>query len=175
MPIHTARLDLVPATTGILRAALESDAELSKALGATLPASWPPEFYDNDALRFSLDRAEAATEAGWGSYVFVRRADRVLVGFGGYYGPPGGDGTVGLGYSIVEVEQGKGYATEAAGGLVARAFADARVQRVTGDTLPDRGPSIRVLEKLGFERSGPADASGVLHYVRRRGEGEPTT
>jgi len=166
--IVTERLDLVPATPAVLRAALDSDAALVDALGAVLPASWPPEFYDAETLRHTLTVTEAATEAGWGSYVFVRRADRLLVGFGGYYGPPGEDGSVALGYSVVEGEQGKGYATEAAGGLVERAFDDARVQRVMGDTLPDRGPSIRVLEKLGFELVGPPDAEGVLHYVRQR-------
>lgn len=166
--IRTERLDLVPATSALLRAALEGDAALADALGATLAASWPPEFYDADTLRFALTQAEGEAEPGWGTHIFVIRDARQAVGFGGFYGLPDDEGSVAIGYSVVSGMQGRGYATEAAGGLVARAFEDPRVVRVTGDTLADRGPSIRVLEKLAFELDGEADSSGVLHYVCQR-------
>ncbi len=64
--------------------------------------------------------------------------------------------------------QGRGYATEATRGLIDRAFADPRVERVIATTLPDRVASIRVVEKLGFERSAGSPEPGVIQFVLTR-------
>lgn len=64
--------------------------------------------------------------------------------------------------------QGRGYATEATRGLIDRAFLDPRVERVVATTLPDRVPSIRVVEKLGFERAEAASEPGTIQFVRTR-------
>src|SRR5438034_7553770 len=53
--IQTPRLDLVVARERQLRAELESAAALAAALGCVVPSSWPPEFYDADAVRYSLN------------------------------------------------------------------------------------------------------------------------
>lgn len=167
--ITTERLILVPASPDLIREALASDLALASALGAELPADWPPEFYDADSLTYTLDRVEASPAyEGWSMYFFLRRDGRVLVGNGGYYAPPSEDGTVEVGYSVVPTQQGRGYATEATRGLVARAFADPRVERVVATTLPDRLPSIRVVEKLGFECSDVSPEPGVIQFVLAR-------
>jgi hypothetical protein len=53
--IHTARLDLIVAAEEQLRAELEGPSALAASLACDVPASWPPEFYDEDAVRYSLD------------------------------------------------------------------------------------------------------------------------
>lgn len=168
-PITTDRLVLVPATPELIREALDGARSLAHALDAELPADWPPEFYDADSLTYALDRLESSPEhEGWSSYFFLRRDGRVFIGNGGYYAPPSEDGAVEVGYSVVPTMQGRGYATEATRGLIDRAFADPRVERVVATTLPDRVASIRVVEKLGFERSDVSPEPGVIQFVLTR-------
>lgn len=167
--ITTDRLILVPASPDLIREALSGDTELARALHAALPLDWPPEFYDADTLTYALDRLESdPAYEGWSTYFFLRREGRVIIGNGGYYAPPSEDGTVEIGYSVVPTMQGRGYATEAMRGLIDRAFMDPRVKRVVATTLPDRIPSIRVVEMLGFERSGTSSEPGVIQFVLSR-------
>ena len=160
--IQTPRLDLVVARERQLRAELESGAALASALGCGVPSSWPPEFYDADAVRYSLSwLLKHPDEAEWGFYYFLEResaeARPTLVGAGGFKGPPDGDGVVELGYSIVPERRRRGYATEATRAMVAFAFTSARVRTVIGQTLPSLVASIGVLEKAGFEFVGAGD------------------
>jgi hypothetical protein len=60
--IVTERLQLVPATVGHVRAALESPTALSRALGASVPPTWPPEYLNDDALRCRLDKLSARSD-----------------------------------------------------------------------------------------------------------------
>jgi ribosomal-protein-alanine N-acetyltransferase len=166
--IRTERLELVPATTRLLSAALESPAALAVGLGAHVPPSWPPEFLDAPALRFTLDRlVQAPDEAPWWMYFVVLlpgSGERVLVGSAGYKGPPTRDGTVEVGYGIVSDHQRRGYASEAVRGLVKHAFDLPQVQRVIAETLPELTPSIGVLRRCGFEPVGEGSEPGVIRF-----------
>ena len=160
--IHTARLDLIVASEAPLRAELESPFALAASLACDVPASWPPEFYDADAVRYSLGwLREHPAEAEWGFYYFLERestgARPVLVGAGGFKGPPDKDGVVELGYAIVLERRRRGYATEATRGMLAFAFASPRVATVIGQTLRSLAASIGVLERSGFEFAGAGD------------------
>lgn len=79
--------------------------------------------------------------------------DGEVVGLGGFKGPPA-DGIVEIAYAIVPEQQRKGYATEAARGLVAYAFASSEVHTVIAHTLPDGVASQRVLQKAGLGKVG---------------------
>jgi RimJ/RimL family protein N-acetyltransferase len=179
--IRTARLDLTVATEKALRAELESPTALAEALDAFVPAGWPPEFYDADAVNYSLQwLLKHPSEANWGFYYFLERAAdigrRVLVGAGGFKGPPDPDGLVEVGYSIVPERYRRGYATEATRGLLAFAFADPRVRTVIGQTITTLQASIGVLEKAGFRFAGAGDdphapeGSQVIRYAITRDE-----
>ena len=73
--IRTQRLDLVIAREAQLRAELESRDALAVSLGCDVPSSWPPEFYDEDAVRYSLGwLRNHPSEAEWGFYYFLERA-----------------------------------------------------------------------------------------------------
>lgn len=98
--------------------------------------------------------------------------ESLVIGTCGFRGLPSDDGTVETGYSILEEHQGKGYATELVGALIAWAFADPRVARVIGETFPDMTPSRRVLEKCGFSLRGQAVEPGAVRYELTRGEWE---
>ena len=48
--------------------------------------------------------------------------ERSLVGSGGYFGPPGREGVVEIGYSVLPEWQRRGYATEIVNSLVSHDF-----------------------------------------------------
>ncbi len=171
--ILTPRLELLPATPEMLRAALAGPEALRDTLRAEVPATWPPEYLDPPALEWVLARlAEHPHQAEWWMYLVVRRGaggQRTLIGSAGYKGPPSSDGTVEVGYGIVSDHRRQGLASEATAALVERAFADARVQRVIAETLPELVGSIGVLHRCGFRQLGPGSEPGVIRFERRRG------
>lgn len=170
MSLQTARLELRPATPTDLEAALAGAAALTSALGAEVPASWPPEFLDDRAFRFTLDRLRThPDERRWWMYFLLlqREGNRpLLVGGAGYKGPPAPDGTVEIGYGIVADERRRGLATEATAALVEAAFRDPTVTRVIAETLPELVGSIGVLHRAGFHPVDDASEPGVLRFAR---------
>jgi RimJ/RimL family protein N-acetyltransferase len=129
-------------------------------------------YLDPPALEFTRERlAEGPLQAGWWLYfVLLAGAEggRALIGSGGYMGPPTADGTVEVGYAIVNDHQRRGYASEAVRGLLARAFALPEVRRVIAETLPDLIPSIGVLHKCGFALIDGGSAPGVIRFELTR-------
>lgn len=77
-------------------------------------------------------------------------ADWEVVGGVGFHGPPR-DGTVAIGYGIVDSRQRRGIATAAVTQLIAKARVGG-VGRVEATTAQDNGPSQRVLAACGFVR-----------------------
>jgi RimJ/RimL family protein N-acetyltransferase len=173
--IQTDRLDLVPATPEVVRAALEGPASLAAALGVVVPPTWPPEYLDTDSLTFTLARlTEGSDQLGWWLHFVVLRQGpdpRTLIGSAGFCGRPTPDGVVEIGYSIVRDRQRQGFATEVARGLVDQAFLHPGVQSVIADTLPHLTPSIGVLRKCGFAQTPEAPAPGVIRFVLPRAPG----
>lgn len=165
--ILTPRLELVPATPELLAAALAGPIELSRIFAAQVPATWPPEFLDDDAYRFTSARLQANPDQhGWWMYFVLLRLpqSRALIGSAGYKGPPDESRSVEIGYGIVSEHRRQGYATEALAGLLHRAFALPAVERVIGETLPELIGSIRVLEKAGFRSIGAGSEPGVIRF-----------
>jgi RimJ/RimL family protein N-acetyltransferase len=173
--LQTERLTLVASTPAIARAEAHDRAELARLLGAEIHPAWPPGENDQAGRDFLCRKLEEHPEAvgylGWSWLVRPESAGGLplLIGGGGFKGPPGEDGAIEIGYSIVEEYYGKGLATEAVGATLAWAFRDARVRRVIAETLPDLVGSQRVLEKNGFERSAEAASEpGALRFVLSR-------
>jgi len=170
--IVTERLELIPATSEMVRAALASGAALSSSLGASVPPTWPPESLDPPSLQFTLNRlAEGAENSEWWLYFVLLSPDggaRTLIGSVGYKGPPSEDGTVEIGYGIVSDQRRRGYASEAARGLIARAFSVTTVRRVIAETYPELEGSIGVLRKCGFTFIGDGSEPCVIRFELER-------
>ena len=64
------------------------------------------------------------------------------------------DGRAELGYAMAHAYWGKGYMNEALNALVSHAFEVMDLRRLEADVDPRNAASIRVLEKLGFQREG---------------------
>jgi ribosomal-protein-alanine N-acetyltransferase len=162
--IDTERLQLLPASLSTITNAIEDLVALGEQLDAVIPASWPPDLLDDDALRWTLRWLnEPSNDPRWGFHWVVLRAPRTLIGVVGYKGMPT-DGAVEVGYGIVAEHRRRGYATEATRALVDEAFASPDVTRVIAETLPGLEPSIGVLEKLGFTCIGAGSEEGVIRY-----------
>ena len=176
--IVTERLDLVPATLTTVRAALVGASPLGANLRATMPVSWPPMYLDAPALEFTVARLQEHPEEAewWLHFVLLRHDDgtRLVVGTAGFTGPPSADGTVEVGYSIVEEHHRRGYATEAVRGMVRHAFAIPVVSRVIAETLPELEPSIGVLRKSSFRLTGVGSGPGIIRFELTRETFEST-
>ena len=185
--IETPRLTLLPGTIPLLRAErahvgnllrskLEDPnspwGEFEALLGAEVATPWPPPSNDEHSRQKMIRHLEASPEPGWGVwYILLKRGPgegAIVVGNGGFKGPPSADGTVEIGYSVVEGYQGLGIASEAVHAFVEYAFEDPRVRRVIAEALADNVASIRVLEKNGFLRTGTGGEPGELRFERSR-------
>jgi RimJ/RimL family protein N-acetyltransferase len=76
----------------------------------------------------------------------------------------GANGTVEIGYGVLEEYQGHGYAAEAVDAVVVWALKQPDVIRVEAETAPDNLASQRVLEKSGFLPSGTIGEDGPRFF-----------
>ncbi len=169
----TERLHLIAGSSNLARAEIEDSVLFSHLINAAIPVDWPPPLNNRDTMLFNLSRLEIdEQQKGWWGWYFILKAtrgsERVLIGNGGYKGPPDNAGTVELGYSICRGYQNQGFATEAVFGLVYWAFQQVAVQRITAETLLDSAASLRVLEKNNFEFQSEGAGPGVLRYSLTR-------
>lgn len=59
-----------------------------------------------------------------------------------------------VGYALTRAGQGRGLATEAVRRALVHAFDVLGMERIEADVDPRNGPSVRLLERLGFRREG---------------------
>ncbi len=87
------------------------------------------------------------------TWTFYDKSENNVIGGGIFKGEPKEGGYVEIGYGISDEAQGCGYATEGIGCLINWAFNKMRVPGVIAESDKDNIASIRVLEKLEFERT----------------------
>jgi len=170
-PLSTSRLKLIPATFSLMQAELGRQEAFSRSLGARIPENWPPEILVDALVLFFAQLKHDPKLAGWLSWYFVLRGngeEPVLVGSGGFKGPPLPDGTVELGYSVLPQYRGRGYATEAVGALLLWAFSHKEVARVIAETALENRSSVRVLKKLGFTCIGQGSQARSICFELAR-------
>jgi len=181
-PIRTRRLDLVPATGEILSADLGDHKRLSRLLEAEVPAAWPPSEMNHEVLSEFYRMETEKTDPLFACWYWVLdepgAVRRVLVGSGGTGSAISDQKTVLIGYSVLDMFQNRGYATEAVQGMIPAIFSYSRISRIMATTFPELKASIRVLEKTGFTCTGPTQAGdgleeGTLGFVLERGAGDP--
>jgi [ribosomal protein S5]-alanine N-acetyltransferase len=175
--IQTPRLVLIPATTATLSAELEGRGALTRALDVDVPPTWPPELYDESAVRWTLHALETRfLTPDWGVYYVAERHAKAggrarLAGVAGFKGAADPAGTVEIGYGILAERRRLGFAREAVDGLIGWAFTHEAVTRVIAHTFVELTPSIRVLESAGFIFVGPgvdeSEPDAIQYELRR--------
>ena len=105
---------------------------------------------DDYPTEFSAGVAQVVGgERQFGPFFLHRSADDLVIGeIGGAFVDE--EGTIEIGYAVVESQQNRGYATAAVGALVARLREASEVRRFVAHAPLDRPESGRVVEKAGF-------------------------
>ncbi|MGW0551421.1 GNAT family N-acetyltransferase [Streptomyces altiplanensis] len=127
--------------------------ELAAVLSDTRLPHWAEDFPaegDRVIAGFLAEHPEGLN--AYGHRKVVERAGDLVVGSIGLFWPPS-DGSVEVGYGIVESRRGRGYASEATRALVEYALTAAPgVHTVQAGVELSNPASVRVLEKAGLER-----------------------
>ncbi len=130
---------LVPCSVALARAVLAGDLS-----GVTAGRGWP----HADTLDALRPYAEHGSDDVPGPFLVM--LDGAVIGDCGWYGPPGADGEVEVGYGLAAPYRGQGHGTAAVRELVAWVQAQDGVRRVVAETDAANTASRRLLERLGF-------------------------
>src|SRR5919109_1021695 len=124
---------------------------------------------DDYPTEFSAGVAQCVgAEGQFGPFFLHRSEDDVVVGeIGGAFVDE--EGTIEVGYAVVESQWNRGYATAAIEALVTKSRVASEVRRIVAHTPLERPQSGRVLEKAGFamvREMEDADAEGNVVRVK---------
>jgi len=111
-------------------------------------ATAPHPYGEDDARVFVARAAEGLARGEAYCFAILRKEDRLLVGCCGLHRK---EASWELGYWLAKPWWKLGYATEAAGRLLAFAFEELKLERLEAGWFHDNAASGRVLAKLGFE------------------------
>ena len=172
--LSESRLELIPATAALVRAEMECGRPFFHMLGVQPVDGWPP-VDTADALPFFLEQLQKGPEMeGWLAWYWVLTGksgeESVLVGNGGFKGPPSSDGIVEVGYYVRPAHRGHGYGTEAVCCLLEHALSRAGVKLVIAQTQHDNEASVKLLEKVGFVCAGEGCEPGLLRFEIARSQ-----
>lgn len=140
------------APVAFVEAVLAGDTEAAGALvGARLLPGWlsDPDVRTGLSINLRALRADPA-QVPWRIRLMVLRDERCVIRSINMKGPPGPDGTVDMGWEVEPTYRGRGFATEAAQGVLAWVLGQPGVRRVTARIQPENLPSIRVARRLGL-------------------------
>jgi len=152
--LQTRRLVLLPCSLEAAQAVLRRRTDIETLLGVQAPDDWPAQDLQ-ELLPFYAQQLEADPSLlGWGVWLMIHAAERVIIGDLGFKGKPDHEGTIEIGYSVILAYRRQGCASEAVRALVDWAFAQQGVRRITAECAVDNVPSIRILEKLGMQHLG---------------------
>lgn len=164
------QLTLVPATLAMLEAEQTlNHTKVFNSLGVSQPSYWPPELNDKDSFGHFLNILKTVPKSqGWGAYYAITSiGPRTLVGTGGFIAPPNTEGSVEIGYSILQPHRRQGFATRLSQLLVKKAFSNNLVNEVIAHTYPHLVGSIGVLNKVGFQFDGKREGDTVAYKIKQ--------
>jgi [ribosomal protein S5]-alanine N-acetyltransferase len=103
-----------------------------------------------EAKKFCKEWASRKTVNFWA--VELKETGRVIGNVSFFPEGPPDFRTWSIGYIFNPLYHNKGYATEAARGVIRHAFTELKVHRITAGCSPENTPSWKVLEKCGMRR-----------------------
>lgn len=167
-------IELLPMTPEFLEAVLaDRREEAERLLGTELPSEFPSE----GERRFLSMRLRQMHEDSrfqtWCPHAIVLSGR--MIGHAGYHGPPGINAAeesdaVECGYKVFAPWRGRGYATEAVRMLMDIAEERAGVRHFVLSVSPTNEPSLAIVHKLGFVRTGEKldEEDGLEHVFQLR-------
>jgi RimJ/RimL family protein N-acetyltransferase len=98
--------------------------------------------------------AQDPASADWVARAVVAEPEGVVVGHGGFHGPPDEHGTVEVAYSVDPAFRRRGYARAILAALLERADADPAVRVVRASISPENAGSLATIAGFGFKKAG---------------------
>jgi ribosomal-protein-alanine N-acetyltransferase len=151
-------IELRPMTPEFIDAVLDDRREEAAALiGIELPDEFPSQGERSFlGLRLRQMREDERFQTWCPNAVVL---DGRMIGHAGYHGPPGvnsvrNEAAVEFGYKIFPSWQGRGYATQVAVMLMELAEQRAGIRHFVLAVSPANDPSLAIVRKLGFVRTG---------------------
>ena len=144
-------ISFVKLSPAALRALVEGDlAAASAAAGQELS-----EYLVEEKWLWEIRLAQIATDpvsADWIARAAV--ADGVVVGHGGFHGPPDADGMVEVAYSVDPAYRRRGFAKAMLASLLERARQEPGVRVVRASISPQNAASLATIAGFGFSPAG---------------------
>lgn len=157
--IQTERLRLLPLTHDQLQQYLRADHSLEEALQVV-----PIDLVISPELKEAIEQAFLPNTANpEKNYLFctlwtiILKAESRMVADLCIVDEPNENGEIEIGYGTYEADQGKGYMTEAVGGIIQWARQQPAVKTIVAGTDKTNIASYTILQKNGFVRSGETE------------------
>lgn len=152
--IRTDRLELRPLPAAAAAALPDDRRTAARLIGAILPPSWPqPDLLDALPIQAGATRLREP----YGIWLMVELASGTVLGDIGFMGPPDALGSVETGYGVIPERRRQGYAGEALAAILRWVRAEQGVHAIVARCEAANEPSIRVLRRAGFRRTGTDD------------------
>ena len=168
--VLTSRLRLRALSLDDVELILRGDrGALAARIGARVPDDWPGPALASSLPGIAARMAQNPMDTvGW-VWAVIERGTAEMAGDIGFHSPVRGVAAVEIGYVIFPAARGRGYATEAAAALIAWAFAQPGVERVSAQIEPGNGASLRVAQKLGLRETAPEE-TGYRRFERLKSD-----
>ena len=154
-PVLSERLELPSMSPTFIAALLSGDlAGARREIDVEFPVDFTDDQGDVLRLRLGQMREDPSVQPWLLRLMVLRRGPRVAVGRIGFHGGPDAEGRVEIGYTVFQDFRGQGFATEATRALFDWAHAEHGITRFRASVSPTNLPSLAVVRKLGFQRTG---------------------
>lgn len=157
--IETKRLIIKPLTFNQLNKYILNDNSLEQELNLNETSrSISPEL--KEALEQTILPNVADTSKNYlysTLWTMISKNDNKMVGDLCFVGAPNAEGEIEIGYGTYDAFEGKGFITEAVGGMILWAEKQPEIRAIIADTEKQNTASFRVLEKNGFVKTSETD------------------
>jgi len=153
MMVETSRLLISPLTREQLGLYLQAGDLFETATGLTCAGRMVVPAVQNMVTKFTIPQMANATADNYLFYTFwivVEKSSRLIVAELGFKGEPTGSGEIEIGYGTMPAHQGKGFMSEAVGGMVRWGKKRPDVHCILAETDETNAASIKVLHKNNF-------------------------
>jgi [ribosomal protein S5]-alanine N-acetyltransferase len=157
--VETDRLLIFPLSYSQLLVYLEAGNRLEKQLNLACAGRTVSPYVVESVTQYTLPKMKAAG-SDYLFYTFwlvVDKASRMVVAELGFKGPPTAAGDVEIGYGTMPLQEGKGFMTEAVGGILTWAGGRSDISTVLAETHAANSASIRIVQKNGFQQFDKRD------------------
>lgn len=154
LQIETNRLKLLPFTIQICEEVLSCSTSFLADLGITPGYGWPDLETLDTLPRILNNLNKVKSPSGFESWMVLNKSTNTLIGDIGFKGLPNEHGEIDVGYGIIKHETQKGYAKEAALGLIEWAFKQTGTKTITASCSKENLASQQILTFLNFNRVG---------------------